>query len=371
MRDEDRLGAAVAAVYDSVLNQAGWSGALGAVAGAFEASAATLWRYDPVLGTMAEAHAFGHDPAALRAYAEHHVHDDPATPVVLAAGLARWLSDEVLLDPRQLSHRRYVHEFALPNGIGRVGGAVVLHDAGGLLYLGVQRQPGAPRFGAEGGAHFQRLAPHLARADQLRRRLQAATHGRRLERAVLDLLSLPVCVVDVDGRVLLANAAWGQLAAAAAPLGVRHGRLVAGPAVPGGWLPRALSRACGWPPAAATQRLHAAEGLGWILALIPLPRHNDLAEGAEPPRALLTLSRPGDTLTSTAVLRDLFGVTMTEAVLLKALAAGESVQAHAARRRVSVHTVRSHIAALLDKLGCRSQLELAALARALPPWRQQ
>jgi DNA-binding NarL/FixJ family response regulator len=62
---------------------------------------------------------------------------------------------------------------------------------------------------------------------------------------------------------------------------------------------------------------------------------------------------------------------MTEAVLLKALAAGESVQAHAARRRVSVHTVRSHIAALPDKLGCRSQLELATLARALPPWRQR
>jgi DNA-binding CsgD family transcriptional regulator len=192
MRDVDRLGAAVAAVYDSVLDQTGWSSALGAVAGAFEAPAATLWRYDPALGTMAEAHAFGHDRAALQAYAERHVHDDPATPVVLAAGVARWLSDEVLLDPRQPSHRRYVHEFALPNGIGR----------------------------------------------------------------------------------------------------------------------------------------------------------------------------PDETVTSTAVLRDLFGVTMTEAVLLKALAAGESVQAHAARRRVSVHTVRSHIAALLDKLGCRSQHELAALARA-------
>jgi DNA-binding CsgD family transcriptional regulator len=370
MRPGEPLDAAIAALYETVLDGSGWPGALRALAGCLASQAATLWRFDPVERCMVEAHEHGHDPEALGLYARHFVHLDPATPVVLAADTGRWLSDETLLDPRNPAHRAYFHEFARPHGLGRVGGGIVSRDADGLLYFGVQRGPRGPRFGAEGRRLFEALAPHLRRADSLRRRMDRLAEGRRYERAVIDRLGVPLCVVDAGGRVALANAAWGRLVGADAPLRVRHGHLRQGPFLPAGWLRRALADACGRPPVAAATRVGSARGTPWTVAVVPLPLGHDLADGREDARALLTLGRPEDTVADAALLGPVFGLTPAEANLLAALAAGHTVSTHAARRGVSVHTVRTQASALLGKMGCRSQVELVALARALPPWRE-
>ena len=59
------------------------------------------------------------------------------------------------------------------------------------------------------------------------------------------------------------------------------------------------------------------------------------------------------------------GKTTTAANLAAALARGLSPAAHAKARRVSVETVRTHLAALRRKTGCRRQAEIALLAARL------
>lgn len=370
--------AAIAALYQAVLddgpvNDVGPSGAcmtaaVEAIARCFDASAGTLWRFDVRSGRFGETWMHGHDPASMQVYADHFVHLDPATPQVLSAGVGRWLADEPLLDARNPAHRFYLNEFALPHGIGRVGGGAVTQTPEGLLYLGVQRAPDAARFGTPAAELFKRLAPHLARADALRQRLRRLSAGRRLGIAALDQLSLGLCVADGSGRVRLFNTAWSRQLACNAPLSVRGGMLRAGASLTDAWLATALSLACAPMPRASARRVPEAAGPGWTLAVLPLPVGHELGEGAEGRLALLTQSRPADGVAAPELMRSVFGLTAAEAQLLVALAAGRTVQAHAADRRVSVHTVRTHAGALLAKLGCNSQLELVALARALPPW---
>ncbi len=363
----DACEAAVAAFYDGVFDDAGaWSQAVVRVGAAFEASAVTLWHYDTARHRIGEMAVHGHDPAAFALYASHYVALDPARPKVLEAGVGRWLGDEVLLDYRHPAHRVYAYEFARPNGLGRVGGGLVQTDASGCTFLGVQRPLGAARFGARGARTFAQLAPHVARAQAMRQRLGALTMGHHLGQAVLDRLTAAVCVLDGRAGARMANVAARQLFETAAPLRLREGRLQAQPTALRDWLAQALVKACGAAPH-GSNCWWAPEGPpGWTLMVVPLPLEHELRDGVGDPLALLVATVPGGGLVEPAQLRELFGLTAAESDLLAALARGVGAVEHARRRGVSENTVRTHAAALLAKMGCRSQLELVALARSLP-----
>ncbi len=364
--------AAVAALYDGVFDAAAWAKAVERMAAAFDASAATVWHYDTARHCIGELTLHGHDPAALALYASHYVTLDPARPKVLAAGVGRWLSDETLLDYRDPGHRTYAYEFARPHGLGRVGGGLVRADANGCIYLGVQRSLGAARFGERGARVFEQLAPHLARAHAMRQRVAALAAGRQLGQAVLDRLAAAVCVLDGRAGVRMVNAAAEQLfGAATAPLRLREGRLQAQPAALRDWLARALAGAVDAAPRGSSCWWAPEGPPGWTLMVVPLPAAHELREGVGDARALLLVTVPGAGVVEPAQLRELFGLTAAESDLLAALARGVGALEHARRRGVSVNTVRTHAAALLAKMGCRSQLELVALARSLPGLRGQ
>lgn len=364
--------AAISRIYDSVLEPAAWPQVLAQLALAFEAHAATVWRFDLLERRMIEVTSHGHDPEALALYAEHYVHLDPATPKVLAAGVGRWLGDETLLDPHQAAHRTYLHEFALPHGLGRVGGGQVASDAGSCLYLGVQRRGDAPRFGSVAAELFAALAPHLARADAMRQHMAWLQRQRSLALGVLDRFETALCVVDQGGRILVANRSADLLFTPTGPLRLQSGAIRPRADALRVWWPQALLDACGSRSRARAVRVavdadRAAEA--WCLWLLPVSPEHVLSDGREEPCALLVGGRSGSDTPAKALqaaLREVYGLTPAEAEWLLALAGGETAPVFASRRGVSIHTVRTHSAALMSKLGCRSQLELAALAREFP-----
>lgn len=363
---------AIALLYDSVLDESLWPEALRALAGAFDAPAATVWYYDRVDQRITEFSGHGHDPATIALYAEHYVALDPATPQVLAARPGKWLGDERLLDPRRAHHRAYVHDFAWPHGIGRVGGGQVSADDRGCLYLGAQRHPGAPAFGDGGRRTFHVVAPHLARAHAMRRRLQGLTAGQGLAQAIVDRLAASLCVVDARGGVHLANRAAAETMGVGAPLVLQHGVLKAGAATLRDALAAALQAACarnGEARQASALRHAPAGSAGWSILVLPLPAGHALRDGRDEPLALLLAGAPDAAVPDVSALRQLFGLTPAEAELLAALSAGHTPGDHARRRGVSINTVRTHTAALLSKMGCQSQLALVARARALPALR--
>ena len=60
-------------------------------------------------------------------------------------------------------------------------------------------------------------------------------------------------------------------------------------------------------------------------------------------------------------LRAMHGLTLAEAQLAIALAAGDSLRTVADRRGVSINTVRNQLSAVFDKTGCRRQQDLIRL----------
>jgi DNA-binding CsgD family transcriptional regulator len=71
-------------------------------------------------------------------------------------------------------------------------------------------------------------------------------------------------------------------------------------------------------------------------------------------------ARPG-----AALLAQLFRLTPAEAALAASLAAGRTAKGHATKRGVSPETVKSQLAEIRRKTGCRRQADLAALLTRL------
>ncbi|HEV7267294.1 MAG TPA: hypothetical protein VGN83_20645 [Falsiroseomonas sp.] len=149
-------------------------------------------------------------------------------------------------------------------------------------------------------------------------------------------------VPDPGTRLALARALTAALAAAAGQLGL---------------LPSAGSLALPRPSGRTP----------WMVRALPVVR----AETTEVPagfRSAMLLVTDGDRRTAPApvLLARMFGLTPAEASLASALGAGVSAEQHAKRRGVARETVRSQLAAIRRKTGCRCQAELAALLARLP-----
>jgi DNA-binding CsgD family transcriptional regulator len=66
-------------------------------------------------------------------------------------------------------------------------------------------------------------------------------------------------------------------------------------------------------------------------------------------------------------LRQLFGLSPTEASLAVALAQGLTPEDMADTRRVSLATIRTQLRAVSEKMGCNRLAQVAAIVARLPP----
>ena len=107
-----------------------------------------------------------------------------------------------------------------------------------------------------------------------------------------------------------------------------------------------------------------------VVSVIPLKASHPLAAFRQMNLALVVFSGAGvvgvagaDTL----VLRELWGLTATEARLVLALAAGRSIKEFAEAEGCNWHTVRTHLRSAMRKCGCSRQLDLVQLVQSLVP----
>jgi DNA-binding CsgD family transcriptional regulator len=87
---------------------------------------------------------------------------------------------------------------------------------------------------------------------------------------------------------------------------------------------------------------------------------------AKGPAAVVLISDPERGETPEAVLMRLYGLTAAEAATLNSVSAGSGLGAAAARRGVSLQTVKTQLAHIVQKTGARGQAALIRLVLAGP-----
>lgn len=232
---------------------------------------------------------------------------------------------------------------------------------GDTLVFHLQRKNGEPTFSKREVSILDSFRPHLARAGLLaaRWRLQQL----RAAAEALAMVGLPAAILDLRGRVLVANtliqamkSQVNWLVGDRIALVDRKSNELLNQAITGLVDPSRSVRSF---PA------RSAGGDAVVVHLMPTPgRARDLFNGGLGLLVLTPVTRAA--APDATLIRALFDLTPAEARVARELANGDSVDQIAARAAVSISTIRTQVQAVLSKTGMSRQAQVAALFAGLP-----
>lgn len=375
--DADHLPGLIGLAYDAALGEASWAELGEGLKELVGGQTASLWVSNPRLGGLEMLCAAPMSEQIVQRYVTYfHAKDIWASSYTEAmqsrcpggANLAM-LGQEFIADDAFRRSEVYT-DFYREIGLFHIVGSVTPLGEAGILALGIHRPEQAGAFSLADRDQLSLTLPHLRRALQLRHRLGEAGPGGF---SGLDILPLPAIALDAEQRLLHANAAARHLLGQGQPVKIERS---GGPGAAGivtashrherAALARLVRRvALGLAPSGAV-RLTGEDGRALAALALPLP-----ARLAESPalrgagRVLLMLRDLERRPPPVAVLRDVFGLSQAEAEIAAALFGGISAEEVAARRDVSVTTVRSQIWIIMSKTGAASLRDLERLLALL------
>jgi len=205
------------------------------------------------------------------------------------------------------------------------------------------------------------LEPHLERSSELARTLDAHAHQVRVMQSLLDRMPMGVLLMDADGRVQASNQCFERITGQTS-LRLKHGRLASANAAESRRIADAVSDLRDGTEAECCLEGGAGDAR-WRLRLIPAD--SAFAEALHPSIRIVGLvTTPSLTVRlDRDRLREAFGLSHTEALLLESLATRcHSIKELAVRLDRNEATVRRQIANIYEKTDTHSQLELVKLA---------
>lgn len=269
----------------------------------------------------------------------------------------------------------FFKDFLVRFGVPYVAGVWPFADARLSGVIAVLRTARQGPFGEPELSLLGRLSPHFRRAVQLQFRLQGAALQRLSIEAALERLPFGVVIADAGGRVLLANPAARDMAAAADGLLIRDGRL--GTAHPPATA--ALLRLIGEATTAASQHRGAGGTLSvprpsgrrsWAILVAPLGPHTTRLAPPHAPAAVVLihdLEQPPHLLGPRLV--ELCGLTPGEARLAVALAGAGGSRRSRASAACACRRCAPSCAPFSARPAPTRQAELTALLARLPALR--
>ena len=282
----------------------------------------------------------------------------------------RIVADDDAMPKAELMRTPFYNEFMRPHdmhSIMRMGLTAQGHDAAFML---VARPRSRDRFGVDEVKLMAHLHGHLARAFDLTQRAAAAQLLSETGEALLDEAADAFLVVDVEGRILHANRAGEAMFAGDLGLRLVGGRLAAPTPADTARL-QALIAIAGSPE----RTVRRGGSMGMTSPARPLPLSSTVTPLGAPDLPIIRARRRAVLVSISDLqrsggfpqgrLRELFGLSRTEARVAEALFEGDTPREAADRLGVSFYTVRGHLVRIFEKTGVRRQSELIRLLTRL------
>lgn len=281
---------------------------------------------------------------------------------LLSLQRAGFATDSEVFTESEILNLPVFTELLIPAGLGRgiataipiPGGESIVFNIEGKYFYGLMDPMVLQRLDA--------LRPHLARSALISMRL--AFERARTAVETLATLGFAACAVRQSGAVLVANQDFS--------------------AEQNYWTTRGGDRIALF-DRRADRQLHDAlnlsrlgqsvrslpitareEGPPAVLHVVPIRRaaHELFTEAT----AILVLMRSSEApAQATSLLQALFDLSATEANIAARISAGETVEAIARRDAKSAETVRNQVKSILNKTGCKRQVELTRMLTQLMP----
>jgi DNA-binding CsgD family transcriptional regulator len=256
----------------------------------------------------------------------------------------------------------FYQDWCRPQQIETLLGAEIIRDRRGIALLGLGR---SRLFGDTELSRYRALMPDLRRVIGLRLRLMELDLQQARLRALLDKVSTPILLTDRTGILLHANQTAESLFKAGDVLRVSAGRLAATTEHETDAL-RSLVDKAGSGGGGANIYLLTRDGMRFEVLVVPTPAHHVWAEGSDSCVAVFVIHSGYRSDHQPALLRGLYGLTPTEAMVASLVSRGDGLSAAASALGIKISTARTHLHRIFDKTGTRRQSELARLIASLP-----
>jgi DNA-binding CsgD family transcriptional regulator/PAS domain-containing protein len=276
------------------------------------------------------------------------------------------LTGEDVCTNRELERSEYYNDYLKGLGFYHALASVPSADANTTLIVSTLRTRARGAYEPEAVQLQRNLTPHLQRAAQVYDRLASAELQARAFGDALERMPIGVVLLDLRHRALFANAAARAIAAA------RDGFTLAadGPAGASPAETARLRRVIASAIAATTTV--DSRGGGCLLLQRPSGRKpydllvgplasNADADAGHGAVVILFITDPEDeTPADPALLRELYGLTRSEARLATEMLGGATLADTAERLQVTLHTARWTLKQILQKTESRTQGQVIA-----------
>ena len=362
---EPRLSGLIAHIYDAAVDDSLWAGTATRIAETLGSTSTVLKLHgDNACVNLLECTDNLMVSAREQAWADDWHRKDLWVERSVAYGMSRVITDEDLVTREEQARSGFYQEWLRHLDIHHMIGAVFPAADGAIGVLGIHRPQGAGAYTGHERRQAALVLPHLQRALRLGQRFAAVSQSHAATLQALDRLDTGVLVVDGAGRIIHASDMAERMLRENAELAVIRGRLSLRPpalhdmllALLRGAMDTARGKIAKPGAALSIARPHR---MPLALEVAPL-RPSASAFGEQQPCVLVFIRDPEAPIAA-ARLRELFGLTRTEAAVAAALGRGASLEDIAGNMSIGLATVRSHLKRILAKTGTHRQAEAVAL----------
>jgi hypothetical protein len=200
--DTARLLKVVDDLYDSVLDDAAFPGALQSLAD-YAGAKGTFWvMADRTTGQAIRSLGVGTDPAVQEAYDRYYGARDIRIPPSLSMPLGVPITEHTHLERGEFERSEIYNDFLVPHDGPHILAVWATRTPKLLAAVSLQRSCRQGSFTSEDEARLAPLMPHLLRALEIRRLVEPIRHRQHVYLELLDRLPFGVILLDDGSRVL-------------------------------------------------------------------------------------------------------------------------------------------------------------------------
>ena len=362
----DKVDAICATFYDVGTQLANWKPVLNRLSRTLGGQGCDLY----LLRHRAPVFSFigGQPDEVAQEYVEHYIHREPRSQFLMCARQGRVATDLDFVSADFMRTSDYYADFLARGNMRHCVAAVPIQTRDKAAYFGFH----LPRDAGPPDASLMRLIvhiqPHLNRAIHSQFHLiDAQLHGAMYSEA-FDRLNIGIVIVGNAQKILVANKLAEAMLREGTVLGTCNRCLAATRGEEAGTLSAMIAGTIsGDRRAGGSTLLHGTGAAPVSVTVTPTASEFRERTGAA---AIVFLVRCDDLRARdlSAALRDLYGLTRTEARIASLLANGRSIREIGDELELAYETVRSVVKSVFAKTGVRRQGELVARVNAaIPP----
>jgi DNA-binding CsgD family transcriptional regulator/PAS domain-containing protein len=356
-------GDLIAAIYDAVIEPAGWDDVVRRIVEATKSVSGGLFVQEPDAVSLSAT--CNVDTFYANAFVQTWHKNDPFLVVKETTAPGELGTCTYITQTDSFKASAYFHEFLRPQGWADAVGVGLLRGPNSSGYLVVHRSPDAIWVEPAEWHLLETLALHLRRAAELHQLLARTRATTDSLGAAVAAAGFAVFLLTMDCRVIFANAKAEDLVRRGIGLRYEHGRLAAATPALTHRL-HALARHGSQPErgegdVGGTLEFCRGENRPPLLAhVIPLAanRTATIFDIDRPAAAVFVVDPAADLGAQIQQFAARFGLTAAETRVLAEIIAGNGLPAAAARLKITEATARTYAKCVLSKTGTNRQTEL-------------